>query len=165
MTTSAHSMRALKRLALFLIVIFGAIQVIPYGRDHINPPVQKEPDWDSPRTRELFFRACKNCHSNETEWPWYSNIAPASWLVQYDVDHARAHLNVSEWGRKRNDGDKAADEVRDDEMPPVYYRPLHPEARFTAAEREDLISGLERTFGERAGGGHRSDKKDGVPQR
>jgi mono/diheme cytochrome c family protein len=139
---------SLKRWIIVLAVLFVAIQLVPYGRDHVNPPVQKEPAWDGPQTREIFFRACKNCHSNETEWPWYSNIAPASWMVQYDVSHARSHFNVSEWGRARNKGDEAADEVRDDEMPPWYYRPLHPEARLSPAEREAFAAGLERTFPE-----------------
>jgi hypothetical protein len=139
----------LKRVIVIALVLFGAIQFVPYGRDHANPPVLKEPNWDSPRTRELFFRVCKNCHSNETEWPWYSNIAPSSWLVQNDVDTARKNLNVSEWGRRRNKGDEAADEFRGNDMPPLYYRPLHPEAWLTKQEREEFLAGLVRTFGDR----------------
>ena len=157
---SVEKGRTLKRSVVVLAVLIAAVQLVPYGRDHTNPPVQKEPAWDSPRTRELFFRACKNCHSNETEWPWYSHVAPASWMVQYDVSHARGHFNVSEWGRERNEGDEAAEEVRDDEMPPWYYRPLHPEARLTPAEREAFIAGLERTFEKRAGDGHSHGPKE-----
>jgi hypothetical protein len=142
-----------KRLVIIAVVLFGAVQVVPYGRDHANPPVQKEPAWDSARTRETFFRVCKNCHSNETEWPWYSSVAPFSWLVQYDVDRGRSHFNVSEWGRKeRNKGDEAAEEVREGEMPPWYYLPTHPEARLSKAEREEYAAGLVRTFGERENG-------------
>jgi hypothetical protein len=137
------------KAVLVLIVLFGAIQLVPYGKDHRNPPVQKEPPWDSPQTRAFFFRACKNCHSNETVWPWYGSVAPFSWLVQYDVDHARRLFNVSEWGRKENRGDRAAGEVREGDMPPLYYRPLHPESWFTKAERQEYIDGLVRTFGDR----------------
>jgi hypothetical protein len=145
--------RSVKRGILVLFLLFIAIQAIPYGRDHTNPPMRNEPPWDSLRTRGLFFRVCKNCHSNETEWPWYSNIAPASWLVQHDVEHARRNLNVSEWGRtQKNKGDEAADEVRDNEMPPLYYRPLHPEAHLTPDERAAFIAGLERTFGRKTEG-------------
>ncbi len=143
---------SLKRWAAVLLLVLGAIQLVPYGRDHKNPPVLKEPAWDGQRTRELFFRACKNCHSNETERPWYGSVAPASWIVQADVEHARQHFNVSEWGRRRNKGDEAAYELREGNMPPWYYLPLHPEARFTPAEREELIKGLVRTFGERSDG-------------
>ena len=88
--------------------LFGLLQVIPYGRNHTNPPKLAEPEWDSPETRDTFFRVCRDCHSNETSWPWYSFVAPASWLVQYDVDEARSHLNVSEWGRGKQHGEDAA---------------------------------------------------------
>jgi hypothetical protein len=66
--------------------LLAVAQAIPYGRGHSNPPVTKEPAWDSSRTRELAKRACFDCHSNETTWPWYSNVAPESWLIQRDVD-------------------------------------------------------------------------------
>ena len=75
----------LKKIILIIIVVavggFLLIQLVPFGRDHTNPPVVQEPNWDSPATRELAQRACFDCHSNETVWPWYSNIAPVSWLV------------------------------------------------------------------------------------
>jgi len=137
-----------------------AIQLVPYGRDHANPAVQAEPDWDGPRTRELFFRACKDCHSNETVWPFYSHVAPSSWLVQHDVDEGRSHFNVSEWGRERNHGDEAAEEVREGEMPPWFYLPAHPEARLSDAERDELVAGLVATFGDAEAGDHASDAHD-----
>lgn len=137
------------RAAIVLAGIFIFVQVVPYGRDHANPPVLGEPSWDTSRTRELFFRACKNCHSNETEWPWYASVAPASWLVQHDVTEARYEFNVSEWGRRKNKGDEAAEEFREGHMPPFYYLPLHAEARFTAAEREEFLRGLAATFGDK----------------
>lgn len=65
---------------------------VPYGHDHTNPPVTAEPSWDSPRTRELFFTACKDCHSNESHWPWYASVAPASWLVYRDVAEGRSNF-------------------------------------------------------------------------
>jgi mono/diheme cytochrome c family protein len=141
----------LRKTGLALMTLLGVgllIQLVPYGRDHTNPPVVQEPAWNSPRTRELFFRACKNCHSNRTEWPWYSSVAPASWLVQHDVEEARSHFDVSEWGRKHNHGDEAAKMVREGEMPPWYYRPAHPEAWLSDPERRELVAGLVATFGE-----------------
>lgn len=123
------------------------IQFIPYGRDHTNPPVIAEPAWDSPQTRALFFRACADCHSNETKWPWYSNIAPASWLITRDVMQGRKEFNVSEWGRPDNEGDDAAKLVQNGEMPPWFYLPLHPEANLSPVERQQLINGLLATFG------------------
>jgi len=149
-----------KRLFMIALVVIVlacvAIQLVPLGRSHQNPPVQAEPAWDSPRTRELFFRGCADCHSNETVWPWYSNIAPISWMIQDHVLEGRARFNVSEWGRPENEGEEAAHHVLDGQMPLPNYLPLHPEARFSDAEKEELVQGLLNTFGgdlEGEGGG------------
>ena len=96
----------------------------------------------------LFDKACANCHSNKTVYPWYSKVAPISWLVAYDIEEGREHLNVSMWGvQKRNEGDEAAKEVEEGDMPPIYYLPTHPEAKLTQNETQQLILGLEKTFG------------------
>jgi hypothetical protein len=139
----------LRKTLLALLGLGLAIQLVPYGRDHANPGVAGEPAWAAAGTRALFFRACKDCHSNETEWPWYASVAPASWLVQHDVGEGREHFNVSEWGRpQKNEGDEAAEMVREGEMPPWFYRPAHPEAWLSDAERQALIDGLVATFGD-----------------
>lgn len=138
---------ALKTL-LGLGALFLAIQVIPYGRDHANPPVRQEPTWDHPETRQLARRACLDCHSNETVWPWYSGIAPVSWLVQHDVTEGRAELNFSEWDRLQKEAKKAAEEVRDGKMPPRAYLLAHPEARLDPTERAALAAGLQATLGQ-----------------
>lgn len=136
-----------KVLTVVLVVLI-LIQLIP-GPSHVNPPVTGTPQWDSPRTEELFKRTCANCHSNETTWPWYSTIAPLSWLIDLDVKVGRSKLNVSEWGRPgKNDGDEAAGELRHGKMPPWFYMPAHPEAKLTAAEKDELIKGLAATFGD-----------------
>jgi hypothetical protein len=132
---------------LILVVIFGLIQLVPYGRDHTNPPVLQEPAWDSAQTRALAVRACYDCHSNETVWPWYSNIAPVSWLVQRDVEEGRRRLNFSEWGTRRQEADEAAEVVQEGEMPPSFYLPLHPLARLSSQEKSALVQGLVATFG------------------
>jgi len=136
------------RVALGGVALFALIQLIPYGRDHANPAVIAEPAWNSPQTREIFFRACKDCHSHETVWPWYASIAPASWLLQYDVEEGRSHFNVSRWGQGKQDADEAASMVRKGEMPPWFYLPAHPEARLTDAETQEFIRGLVATFGD-----------------
>jgi mono/diheme cytochrome c family protein len=130
---------------LGFIAIVILIQAVPYGRDHLNPPVRAEPQWDSPRTRELSARACFDCHSNETVWPWYSNIAPISWLIENDVKEGRRELNFSEWDRPQEEAHESADSVRKGSMPPWYY----PWARLSHAERQDLINGLEASLGMR----------------
>ena len=138
------------KLLGWVIVILLLVQLVPYGKNHTNPPVTGEPSWDNDQTRELFFRACRDCHSNETFWPRYTNIAPASWLAQFDVEHGREKFNVSEWGRPgENEGDEAAEEVREGKMPPFFYLPAHPEASLQDSEKQQLIEGLIATFGEK----------------
>ena len=142
----------LPRLLLGLIALFVLIQLVPYGRAHANPTVQAQPKWDSPQTEALFTRACADCHSHATVWPWYSNVAPVSWLVQRHVDEGRSKFNVNVPGFGR-DADEAAKEVRSGGMPEPTYLPLHPTARLSAQEKEQLAAGLEATFGaEREGG-------------
>ncbi len=106
-----------------------------------------EVHWDSPRTRELFQRTCADCHSNQVRWPWYAWIAPASWLVQHDVDDGREYLDVSEWDREQPYAWRAHEVLETGEMPPWFYLPLHPGAWLDDAEREELLAGLAATFG------------------
>jgi mono/diheme cytochrome c family protein len=137
----------LRRTLLVVGVLFLLLQLVPYGRSHENPPVREEPAWDSPETRALAERACFDCHSNETAWPWYSWVAPVSWLVEHDVEEAREHLNFSEFDRPQKDADEAAEEVEEGEMPLWFYKPLHAEARLSGEELATLIQGLKATFG------------------
>jgi hypothetical protein len=139
--------RALRWLGLALLLAFLVVQLVPYGRGHANPPARVEPRWDSPGTRALAVRACYDCHSNETVWPWYSHVAPMSWLAQRDVDEGRRKLNFSEWDRAQKEAHESAKTVRKGEMPPLFYLPTHPDARLTAAETQPLIAGLEATLG------------------
>ncbi|MHB8098637.1 MAG: heme-binding domain-containing protein [Sulfuricurvum sp.] len=131
-----------------VVITAVAIQFIPYGKDHTNPPIISEPTWDSPRTQELFNNACADCHSHQTKYPWYSNVAPVSWLIARDIQEGREHFNVSAWGQqKKNEGKEAAKEVREGEMPLWFYLPTHPEAQLSDTEKQELITGLEKTFG------------------
>jgi len=129
------------------MALTAAIQLVPYGRDHDNPPVTREPIWDRAETRALASRACFDCHSNETTWPWYADIAPVSWLVQHDVDEGRAVLDFSEWDRTYEEAEESSETVREGEMPMAVYTWMHPAARLDPDEREQLARGLERTIG------------------
>lgn len=138
-----------KKIILGMAVLAVVSQFIPYGKDHTNPPVLSTVKWDSPKTEQLFANACKDCHSNETKWPWYSNIAPVSWLVQHDVEDGREHFNISMIGHQRkNKLDDAAKEVKGGDMPFLPYLITHKEARLSDKQTQDLIKGLKATFGE-----------------
>jgi heme-binding protein len=141
--------RLLKALAIglaWVVGIFLVMQLIPYGRTHSNPPVTKEPQWDSPRTRELAKRACFDCHSNETRWPWYANVAPMSWVVQQDVENARDVVNFSAWQVEFSLAAYSGQSVLTGNMPPMKYRMAHPEANLTPAETAELARGLDATL-------------------
>jgi mono/diheme cytochrome c family protein len=132
------------------LVAFVAIQLIPYRVT--NPPVGREPTWDSPRTRQLAVAACFDCHSNQTHTTWWEDVAPLSWWITNHVKEGRDKLNFSEWDRRRGGSDDAAETVLNGSMPPSYYTWLgmHGTAKLTPAERKDLAAGLRRTLG---GGG------------
>ena len=137
----------LLRILLWAIIVGVVIQVVPFGRQHTNPPIVKEPAWDSPQTRALAKRACFDCHSNETTWPWYSSVAPVSWLTQRDVNGGRRHLNFSEWNTPQRHAGHAAEEIQKGDMPLWFYLPMHPAARLTPAEKAALIGGLQKMPG------------------
>jgi hypothetical protein len=85
--------RILFAIVGLVVVAFVAIQLIPVNRT--NSPITTPIKWDSPQTEALARRACMDCHSNETTWTWYSYVAPASWLIYYDVQQGRSRFNIS----------------------------------------------------------------------
>ena len=140
-------MRFVLRLLVVLVVVVLLIQLIPYGRDHTNPRGGREPEWSSPAVRQLTQRGCFDCHSNLTEWPWYTNVAPVSWLAQHDVDGGRDVLNFSEWQKPQDAGlQDVIEAIRGEDMPPAEYRLLHKEARLTDNEKQVLEAGLTSTW-------------------
>ena len=131
------------------VVVFVAAQAVPYGRDHTNPPVTGEPIWATPETRELMARACFDCHSNQVEWPWYSNVAPLSWAVAKHVADGRHKVNYQEWDQPQREAEESYNEVVQGSMPPRYYTlgGLHAAGRLTAVERNILQERLSNTPG------------------
>ncbi len=145
-----------KIIGLVLVLFVGGfvlMQLVPYGRNHNNPPVVSEPNWDSPETRALAVRACYDCHSNETKWPWYTNVAPVSWLIQREVDEGREELNFSTWGQsgEGEEGEELSEAIYEGGMPPAQYLLLHPTARLTDAEKQALARGLTAIGGTEGG--------------
>jgi mono/diheme cytochrome c family protein len=97
--------------------------------------------------RGLFQSSCGDCHSNMTDWRWYSNVAPASWLVQNDVDGGRSRFDVSEWDQApQPDLSEVRDKVTSGDMPPWQYTLAHPSKKLSTAERQQLVDGLERLY-------------------
>jgi hypothetical protein len=124
------------RWILITLAVLLAIQLVPVNRD--NPEDRRGPG-APPQVEAILKRACYDCHSNETVWPWYSRVAPVSWMVAYDVHEAREHLNFSDFqdlseGTQVKVWAAVMKEIDEGEMPLWYYRPFHPAARLTEAD-------------------------------
>ena len=139
-------MKRYRKTATFLIVLSALFPLMGIFSERSNPPVENRVAWDSPQTKETFYEACADCHSHETRYPWYSYLAPASFLTSRNVYEGRLAFNVS--FEDMGEAEEAADEVLDGEMPPFDYLLLHPEADLTSEEKERFAEGLARTFGE-----------------
>ena len=140
---------------LGLLAVAVLVQLVPYGRDHTNPPVTQDAPWPDGRARELATAACYDCHSNQTRWPPQSHVAPFSWLLTRDVEQGRDELNFSTWDEDDGEADDAADAVAEASMPPRRYVLVHPDAALGEAERHVLVDALEAM--DRAGGGGDDD--------
>jgi len=121
----------IKKLLIAVVIIVVGIQFIPVDRS--NPPVTMDVGADE-ATAMILRRSCYDCHSNETVWPWYSYVAPVSWLISEDVEHAREHVNFSEWDKydeKRINKIKEdiVEEVGGKAMPLKSYLVMHTQAR------------------------------------
>jgi hypothetical protein len=131
-----------------LVVVLVVLQF--FGPDTANPPedpaatfaaVAKPPAG----VLNVIDRGCRDCHTNRTSWPWYSRIAPASFLIARDVTKGRAHLNFSEWRGMSPEitalrMSEACIEVTRGDMPLPYYLPVHPEAKLSAEDVKAICS-------------------------
>ena len=136
----------LKLSLITLVALAVAAQVVRPART--NPPVDPQKEITAhmqvdPPVMATLSRACNDCHSNRTEWPWYSNVAPVSWLVAHDVNDGREELNFSEWGasKEKEPGKllgKICSEVTDGEMPMATYTLIHPQAKLTREEVQNV---------------------------
>ena len=119
-----------------------------YRPDRTNPAVDQGKTLRAntrmtPEVAAILDRSCKDCHSSETVWPWYSNVAPASWFLEWHVEDGRRELSFSEWAtyskRKRERKlHEMCQQVESGEMPLRSYLPLHPEARLSDADKRVL---------------------------
>jgi hypothetical protein len=134
----------LVRIGIIGIALFALIQLVPYGWTHSNPPVVRDAPWPDAASEAIARESCYSCHSNETDWPAYSYVAPMSWLVRADVDKARDEFNFSDWDESGDDADKAFDVIEDGEMPLPRYTMIHRSARLTDEEAQILLAALDQ---------------------
>lgn len=130
----------MKKFLIFLVIVIVGIQFIPLEQN--NPPVENDL-FASNEVKDILRKACYDCHSNETDWAWYTKVAPVSWLVTSDVNNGRKHLNFSEWGNLRaSEQDKIKEEiweeVREETMPLWQYRIMHPSTKLSIEEKNVL---------------------------
>jgi hypothetical protein len=134
------------RTGLVVAVVLVLMQLVPYGWAHDNPPVIRDAPWPDAASEQIARVSCYSCHSNETEWPIYSYVAPMSWLIRSDVERGRDELNFSDWDP--GDADDAIETIEHASMPPTQYVLIHRDARVDGAERTTLIEALEAMSGD-----------------
>lgn len=135
--------------ALATVIVFVAIQAIPYGRAHSNPTPTGEPQWANAATRKIVVAACYDCHSDKVKYPGYASIAPISWTVQNHVEEGRSKVNFSEFATNKHGFDDVIEVIRDGSMPPGYFTAfgMHPQAKLTQKQIDTVIAGLQQTPG------------------
>jgi cytochrome c551/c552 len=139
-------MRILKRILIVLAILFVAIQVVRPEKTNpvidIGRTIQARTQM-SEAVSSILQRSCMDCHSYKTVWPWYSNVAPASWLLASDVREAREHLSLSDWAaydkkKALRKLDEMCDEVSKGDMPPSSYTLMHSAARLSDEDRKTI---------------------------
>lgn len=143
-------MRILKILGMLLVAIFIVLQF--FGIDKTNPEFEKGLDLivmeePSVEIAQMLRSACYDCHSNETNWPWYSNIAPVSWMLEQHVEDARDNVNFSFWGEFEAEDkvyviEKMIEEIEEDQMPLPAYLIAHSNAKLSDTQKQLLIHWL-----------------------
>ncbi|MGZ4269224.1 MAG: heme-binding domain-containing protein [Solirubrobacteraceae bacterium] len=144
------SRRARRRRGAVLVlgVLAGAfvlLQLVPYGHDHSAPPTTKRARLD-PAAAAIAAKACMDCHSNHTRWPWYTDIAPASFLAVSDVKGGREHLNLSRWDKPQPGLGDVVESITGGGMPPTQYTLIHSSARLSAGEKRVLAAGFRALY-------------------
>jgi mono/diheme cytochrome c family protein len=138
--------RPLRLAVVTVLAVLVVIQLVPYGRSHANPAPTRAARLPDGPGKQLFAGACADCHSDQTTWPWYSNVAPVSWLVQNDVDGGRDHFDVSRWDQPQPGVDEVVGQVEGKGMPPLQYKVIHSGGRLSSSERAQLADWLRRLY-------------------
>jgi Haem-binding domain len=136
------------KIALGAVGLILIIQLFRPSRT--NPPMEAAQDLSAAMhvdagVQAILDRSCNDCHSNRTVWPWYSEIAPISWLVASDVNGARRHVNFSAWGaypayQRQSHLDDICKMVTERDMPPLTYTLMHAAARLSEPDRQAICA-------------------------
>ena len=153
-------MVTVRRLIVGFIGLIALIQFVPV--QHSNPPAADPVVFADPNAEAIAKRACYDCHSNQTTWPWYSYVAPLSWYSINHVEEGRAQLNFSDVAatltnaRESDDAgeqttvaelaEESAETINKNEMPPSYYTLIHTDAILSATDKEALIAGINQAL-------------------
>ena len=134
----------MKRIVIISIAVIVLIQLIPVNRDNPATDPSSEIKLDG-EVKLIVQTACYDCHSNNTKWPWYSYVAPVSWLVSYDVSQGRDEINFSMWNtypqkRINRKLTEIAEQVEEGKMPLPKYVIMHSEADLDESQRKVLIN-------------------------
>ncbi len=148
-------------IVIGVLVVLAILVTVPmWIYESNNPPVVREPAWPSPQVKALAVRACFDCHSNQTQWPWFTKLPGGAQLAVLDTFRGRRRLNFSDWGAARGEGGegfearRGGDEgrggggeyarvIENGSMPPANYTMLHPNAVLNDQEKQQLMQGLQ----------------------
>jgi len=160
-TERTHRFR--RPILTVLAVLAGAfllMQLVPYGWKHSNPPVTSAAVWPDAEAEAIARQSCYDCHSNETEYPAYSYVAPMSWLVRSDIETGRSEMNFSEWDPNDNKAEDAIEEIQEGSMPLGKYTQIHRGAKLTDEEKAKLSAALDQMASDGSGKGRGGDGDD-----
>jgi hypothetical protein len=141
-----------KKLTWFFVALVAAFGLLQFANPpRTNPPIVHDllaTNAPPAEIAALLHAACYDCHSSETRWPWYSRVAPMSWLIANDVKDGRKDLNLSDWPstdprRAARKLENMSEKIGYGEMPPKKYTAIHADARFTDSQRKELTDWLD----------------------
>lgn len=133
-----------RKILVPIVLIFGAIQFIPHEHPTVTAHVSDKIVVDNVEVKSILDKACMDCHSNETKYPWYAEVTPINMWIDGHIEHGRGHLNLSEWNSlpeedRRHAIKETIEVVHEKEMPMLFYWLIHWDAKLTDAERETLV--------------------------
>ena len=145
------------RLTILLAAALVGAQFVPV--DRTNPPTDASLTLKAPApVLAILERACFNCHSQETVWPWYAYVAPMSWLAEHDVKEGREEMNLSEWGNWSEDrrvymASEIVEMTESEDMPPWFYKPFHADSKLSEDDLKTLKAWAQSLPGAKASSG------------